>query len=161
MKKRVWIILAACLLAAILLIALIPRATQLKDYRGVTVGIPAERITELVPEKHLFQIHRYSFYTNNYGHPVVAVCNTETGLIETIKSFDRNFISNTPASFDKIRPGMDVFDVVSHVGLPFACRTSGFFTLEFISSDDEIYVIYFVSDSAGNDVVDTVVSPMD
>ena len=162
MKKKIWIILAACLVLALCLLPiLIPRGAQVGEHMGITVGMPAEKITELVPEKYLFQISRYSFYTNSYGHPVVAIRNTETDLIESVNSFDKDLVSNAPASFEKIRPGMDIVDVVRQVGLPFGCRTSGIFTLDFLSSDNEIYVIYFTRDSNGNDIVDTVVGPND
>ena len=56
---------------------------------------------------------------------------------------------------------MDVMDVVAQVGLPYASRTDGVFALEFLSDDEQIYLVYFTANESGTDIVHTVIGPED
>lgn len=159
--KILIIILAAVILAAISLILIIPRFNQVSDTHGIEVGMDADNIKDSIAEKFLYEVGKYSFYTNENGHPVVAATDPQTGLIQSIKTFDKAFISNKPDSFRKIKAGMDVMDVVAQVGLPYASRTDGVFALEFLSDDEQIYLVYFSSDESGTDIVHSVIGPKD
>jgi len=130
----------------ILLVGIGLHVISITDYEGVSVGMPAEEIYELVPEDY-FGYTGYIFYLNKWGNPVVVNFDDYSAgyPVEEVRCFSSLWTSRSPKAFKRLKEGMDVFDVTRIVGIPLGTRTSGMRTTYYTDTLGNEWVIYWGS----------------
>lgn len=111
----------------------------------ISVGMNNDAFLELAEDqREYYQMGSYCFF-KNCGKDYVVVIDYEQGTVREIHSFP----SVTPKNkdFDKVQIGDDIFAVVDKVGVPKGSYTSGAISLTYKLRNNDVYTIYFNSNS--------------
>ncbi len=105
-----------------------------------------------------FQYSGYEFYRSVDDKNVIAeFCSECYKEYKSIREYDVGEV--TKESFAQVQEGMNVYEVVELVGVPYASYTSGFQSMVFKTDANEEYTIYFADfDRDGEITVTSVVS---
>lgn len=136
-KRTKAIIIAVIILAILCAFIFIP----LPVYDGAYVGMSYIDFINLFPREKAFHYFRYSFYTNSLGDYVVARHHNDT--IVELKSIRKLTTNPSEATFNRIKEGTDLMDVVAMVGIPAGSYTSGMSTCYFYTNNGSRYTIYW------------------
>ena len=154
--KKTYLILALCLFVGILLNACtthVPESTSpsvdleslnyttYQKYHSLQVGMMRKEVNEILKEFQLVKYTKYVFYQHEDEYVIVECDNEKIAAISTLKSFipDNN-------DFTKVKLGMDIYEVISIIGLPVETVGFGLVSLHF-ANDEVVYCIQFDNQS--------------
>jgi outer membrane protein assembly factor BamE (lipoprotein component of BamABCDE complex) len=112
--------------------------------KNIYEGMSFEEFKEINPEESYFQYYGgYLFGKTNDGDHYVAQLSDDCRVISKVSCYEEESIDDSDATFEKIKEGMTVEQVVSMVGIPEGSYTSGMITLAFRSNTEAQYWVYF------------------
>ena len=138
MKKMI-----AFLLAAVLL--LLPACSNPGKVESgkVHVGMSYADFKEAIDGKECFQYVGYAFYETENGMIEAAHFDGAYTEVKEVKSFDKAKTNRSTKSFESIREGMTIWEVIEKVGLPYGTETFGMISLAFKANNGDCYSIYW------------------
>lgn len=114
--------------------------TELEDFRELLEG---------VPEEDVLNYKGYGFFKDEAGNSVVIEYQySSDGKTRIVAGGKYYFTVPLPSvsDFEKVKEGMNIFEVVELVGLPVRSTTFGMTSLDFLTASEDIYIrIYFKS----------------
>lgn len=137
-KRKALVFLIIIVLLLISFFVFVP----LPVYDGAYVGMSDVDFYNLFPDDKAFHYTYYSFYTNSIGDYVVArIHNHQIVELKCIRKLTTN---PSDATFNRIKDGTDLMDVVAMVGIPYDSFTFGMSSCAFHCSDGNNYSIYWL-----------------
>ena len=115
-------------------------------YVGMTYNEFVEKYVDISYE----QYWQYVFFVNSSGNNVVVKFSGDGKKIEKLASYTA--VLPKAEDFSSLQKDMTIFDVVEKVGLPFRSATFGLQTLDFKSSNDEIFRINLKNNIEDNSI---------
>ena len=103
---------------------------SMTDFCGISVGkhYSDEKIKQLLPDGSAATYGSFHYencyFQNRFGNIVFVHRDGELGVTE-VKCYDKRFASNSWLGLLQIRPGMDIGEIISKVGLPISFGGSG------------------------------------
>lgn len=108
----------------------------------VRVGMKHNDVRETIKDQEaFFQLGSYLFYVGKNGNNVVVELDGKHKEIKNVKAFYP--VNSNKKAFSEITEGMDIYEVVEMVGIPFRETTSGFRTSDFKAEDGSVFRIYW------------------
>jgi len=108
--------------------------------KKIYVGMPYEDYLKLMKKESVLELCSYVFIKDGNNNVVVKF-DADSEKVETIRFFTKKSVSSE--DFSTITSGMNMFEVVEKVGLPFRSITFGLTTLDFLAEHNNIYRIEF------------------
>ena len=103
------------------------------------VGMEKEDFEIFVEKYDVFRYMKWMFWKDENGNHCIAELSSDYKTINKAHFFLNTQIIPTKENFESITYGMDMFDVVEKVGIPFRSVTSGLATLDFLADDGTVY----------------------
>lgn len=108
----------------------------------VRVGMKYNDVKETIKNKEaFFQLVGYLFYVDKNGNNVVVELDGKSKEIKNVKAFYQ--VKPDEKAFSEITEGMNIYEVVEKVGIPFRSVTFGALTSDFKAEDGSVFRIYW------------------
>ena len=107
-------------------------------FSQIRVGMTYNEFRELNESEKSFYYMNYAFIEEKSDQSIVVEFSSD--MQGVVKKEQYDFSSNYfVQDFDRIVPGMSVYEVVELIGMPIGSSTSGMRSLDFSSNDSSIY----------------------
>ena len=106
-----------------------------------------EELWQSVPEEDVFNYGGYGFFKDQAGNSVVVEYRYSSDGKNRIVGGGKYYLAAplpSVSDFERVKEGMDIFEVVELVGLPVRSSTFGMTSLDFLTASENTYIqIYF------------------
>ena len=143
-KALIFGMVLCVIISAVILIA--GQSIMRKQLNGAHVGMSLHdfaAIYDTISEDCRYKYNRYAFYETELGFIVVAGESLETMTVSSLECFFPPLMQPNKLSAKRVKPGMDLFDVIRIMGKPAGSFTSGFISLGYVLSDGTRFTVYF------------------